>query len=300
MNSLTLNEITLGIPFVMNYYFNIEKILVFEIPWNAPVSPKQQKQINSMRINASAQFAGSQNRFIEIPPGEYWIGDSANLNSSPRISYRNENSFWIDAGPLTWNLFEESISAGVIDIRKVTSPSFANIAGNPPSIDGLCRYLLDLAKNPTTSFLGNGAKLSEKPLCGLPFELASQVCDYFHARLPTEFEWEIAMRDWRLVPNLNHSGLSNRNSVKEVYRSSFGCVAYAGIVQEWTSSQWTPRYWSGKESESGGFSTTNIPEEVSARGCSSVQTPSLTDRVRAPIFSFEIPRIFRRVWEQKI
>lgn len=256
------------------------------------MSPKQQKQINSMQMNASAQLSGSQNRVIEIPPGEYWIGDSASLNSSPRISHRNENSFWIDAEPMTWNLFEQSISSGVIDIRKVSSPSFANIAGNPPSIDGLCRYLLDLAKNPATSFLGNGAKLSENPLCGLPFELANQVCNYFHARLPTEFEWEIAMRDWRSVPYLN-------DSVKDVYRSSFGCVAYAGKVQEWTSSQWTPRYWSGKESESVGFSTTNLPGEVSARGCSSVQTPSLTDRVRAPISSFEIPRIFRRVWEQK-
>lgn len=264
-----------------------------------PVSPKQQKQINSMRMGSSAQLSGSQNRVIEIPPGEYWIGDSASLSSSPRISHRNENSFWIDAEPMTWNLFEESVSAGVIDIRKVTSPSFASIAGNPPSIDGLCRYLLDLAKNPVTSLLGNGAKLSEKPLCGLPFELANQVCNYFHARLPTEFEWEIAMRDWRLVPNLNNSELSNRNSVKEVYRSSFGCVAYAGKVQEWTSSQWTPRYWSGKESESVGFSTTNLPDEVSARGCSSVQTPSLTDRVRASISSFEIPRIFRRVWAEK-
>jgi formylglycine-generating enzyme required for sulfatase activity len=102
-----------------------------------------------------------------------------------------------------------------------------------------------------------------------------------------------------LVPNLNNLELSNRNSVKEVYRSSFGCVAYAGKVQEWTSSQWTPRYWSGKESESVGFSTTNLPDEVSARGCSSVQTPSLTDRVRASISSFEIPRIFRRVWAEK-
>ena len=263
------------------------------------MSPKQQKQINSMRMHASAQLPGYQNRVIEIPPGEYWIGDSASLNSSPRISHRNENSFWIEAEPMTWNFFEESISAGVIDIRKVTSPSFANIAGNPPSIDGLCRYLLDLAKNPATSFLGNCAKLSEKPLCGLPFELANQVCNYFHARLPTEFEWEIAMRDWRLVPNFNNSGLSISNSVKDVYRSSFGCVAYAGKVQEWTSSQWTPRYWSGKDSESVGFSTTTFPEEVSARGCSSVQTPSLTDRVRASISSFEIPRIFRRVWEQK-
>jgi len=257
------------------------------------VSPKQQKQINSMRMSSSAQLPGSQNRVIEIPAGEYWIGDDASFFSSkPRISHRNENPFWIDAEPMTWNFFEESISAGVIDIRKITSPSFANIAGNPPSIDGLCRYLLDLAKNPATSFLGNGAKLSEKPLCGLPFELANQVCNYFHARLPTEFEWEIAMRDWRSVPNLNHS-------VKEVYRSSFGCVAYAGKVQEWTSSQWTPRYWSGKESESVGFSTTNLPDEVSARGCSSVQTPSLTDRIPASISKFEIPRIFRRVWQQK-
>jgi hypothetical protein len=57
------------------------------------VSPKQQKQINSMRMNASAQLSGSQNRVIEIPPGEYWIGDSASLSSSPRISHRNENSF---------------------------------------------------------------------------------------------------------------------------------------------------------------------------------------------------------------
>ena len=257
------------------------------------MSPKQQKQINSLRMNLSAQLSGSQNRVIEIPPGEYWIGDDASFFSSkPRISYPIENSFWIDAEPMTWNLFEQSISAGVIDIRKITSPLSANIAGNPPSIDGLYRYLLDLAKNPATSFLGNGAKLSEKPLCGLPFELANQVCNYFHARLPTEFEWEIAMRDWRSVPNLNHS-------VKDVYRSSFGCIAYAGKVQEWTSSQWTPRYWSGKEAESVGFSTTNFPEEVSARGCSSVQTPSLTERVRAPISSFEIPRIFRRVWEQK-
>lgn len=251
-----------------------------------------------MRTNASAPISGFQNRFIEIPPGDYWVGDSASLNSSPRINHRNESSFWIDAEPLTWNLFEESISAGVIDIRKVISPSFANIAGNPPSIDGLCRYLLDIAKNPLTSFFEKGTQLSEKPLCGLPFELANQVCDYFHARLPTEFEWEIAMRDWSLVPSLNPSGLSNRNSGKEVYQSAFGCVAYAGIVQEWTSSQWTPRYWSGKESESV-VSVTNLPEEVSARGCSSVQTPSLNARVPASVSSFEIPRIFRRVWEQK-
>lgn len=269
------------------------------MPRNAPVSSKQQKQINSMRKNESLQCFGSKNQFIEIPPGEYWIGDSASLSSAPRICYRIEKSFWIDAEPLTWNLFEESISAGVIDIRKVTFPSFANIAGNPPSIDGLCRYLLDLAKNPTISCIGNGAKLSEKPLCGLPFELANQVCNYFHARLPTEFEWEIAMRDWSLIPILNHSELSNRNSVKKVYRSSFGCVAYAGIVQEWTSSQWTPRYYPGKEFDPVGFPLTKIPEEVSARGCSSVQTPSLTERVRAPISIFEIPRVFRRVWEQK-
>jgi formylglycine-generating enzyme required for sulfatase activity len=229
---------------------------------------------------------------ILIPAQRYWIGDDSTPNAGPRHLKTLQKPVWIDIQPVTLGDVQKCILHGkLIPIRKSPSDKKSQPT-KPMTIDNLFLFILET----TYCLLGKNnpkrIELSSLPACGLLWEEAIQVCNFFHARLPTEIEWEIALSWLEEGPKSNSTIRSSSLPVL----SRLGCHSYAGVIQEWTSSSWTSRYWiemDGKNPEQPIYSS-----NVSVRGClPTAKVASQFARLSATIDDVTEPRIFRRVWD---
>ncbi|HBJ37511.1 MAG TPA: hypothetical protein DDZ51_22705 [Planctomycetaceae bacterium] len=227
-----------------------------------------------------------------IPARRYWVGDDTTANAGPRHLVTFKETVWIDIRPVSISDVQKCIlQGGLIPRRKFpTTESRAGVAAC--SVDSLFRTVLETtirvfsAPNRPLGLLGN------YPACGLLWGEAVQVCSFFGARLPTEAEWEIGL-GW----HGGAGGLEFRNATScSAIVSRVGCDCYAGIVQEWTGSEWTSRYWADIN--------INHPKalapgsQVSVRGClATANVASQYARLAFDMDDVSVPRIFRRAWD---
>jgi formylglycine-generating enzyme required for sulfatase activity len=204
---------------------------------------------------------------IQIGPAKYWIGDDAVQNASPRHVWQLSAPVWIDRYPLTLADLENCIAAGRFKPTRLERGTRLRPAG-VTSVDSTYRLLVKI----TNETFSDKPLSSNLPVCGLSWQEAGNVCSFFGARLPTEFEWEVATKTLK-------------------------CKSLAGRVQEWTASEWTARYWPGADRSVIG--TLGENDQISVRGClSMVGIASFSARMPVDRGDGELPRVFRRVWQQ--
>lgn len=180
---------------------------------------------------------------IQIPSGDYEIGDDSIPNAGPRHWRRIDRAYWIDAEPVTWAHFEVFVASGGYARRELW-PQGAEAAETPqPTVDERCRTLLDNAA-PFREALAAGQRLSrQQPITGVTWFEAYAICRFYSARLAFEAEWEIAMAG---LPMRSERSGSRRSS-----RGGFDCIHLMGRLQEWAGDAFTTRYWRSDASRAG-------------------------------------------------
>lgn len=228
-----------------------------------------------------------------VPARRYWIGDDFTPNAGPRHLVTLRDPVWIDIRPVTIGEVQRCILDGGLSPK---SRSFA-VSGSQNhdhlTVDAFFKLVLQ-----TTERLFNTRQtsrlLSTFPACGLLLDEAQQICRFFGARLPNEIEWEVAL-SWTQDASKRESQSQGQDTP---FVSKLGCECYAGIVQEWTISAWTSRYWM----ESNEVTSKMVPENspVSVRGClPTAKIASQYARIAANAWDDSVPRVFRKVWDAR-
>jgi len=155
---------------------------------------------------------------IEVPPGNYYIGDDGVANASPCLARLIDAPFWIDVLPLSVEQFSVFVAGGGYRSASIWLPpldaAVADARWN--SVDARCESV----RNASSSVSGRHDAL--RPVLGLTWFEAMAVARFFNSRLPFEVEWEIGAtgEGGRIVPMHVESG-----------------------VPEWTADAFSPKYW---------------------------------------------------------
>lgn len=221
---------------------------------------------------------------VEIPANRYWIGDDSRVETSPRHFVTIEEPFRVDARPFTLGLLEETVVAGALDSWADASPS------GDRSVDALLRRQIDRAEACAAVHKAmRVTDLRDFPVCFIPWEVALLLCEHWGARLPSEAEWEIAMKD--LSPfsqaTAKSFGWLRKTLTAE---SEYRCISCAGACGEWTSSPWSERYFAGKETATGPADDGRVV--VRGRLMSAFARSGA-----ATNWDESYPTVFRRVWD---
>lgn len=232
---------------------------------------------------------------VEVAAGEFDIGDELIPNASPRHRRRIGESIWIDAAPITWAHFESFVVAG--GYRR--ADLWVDATGTPfpwsrdETVDSRCREVLGLARGQHTQLLRSQLGL-DKPLTGINWFEASAIARFYHARLPFEVEWEVAMRQSRSSSKTRPS----ESPLGDLNR----CHSFVGTLQEWTGDAFSSKYWRSD------FGSTGVPWSASAASDAAVvvRGASADDLVQdvcfrrgeSPAAGYPL-RTFRRVWDQR-
>ncbi len=186
---------------------------------------------------------------LHIPGGSYSIGDDAIPNASPKHQRRLENSVWLLANPVAWDLFEALVEAGGFP----QPTGIKNGASNPnhsacsvdQTISELLEFSLELEHEPPWSQFNS----RQLPLTELNWFAASAIADFLDSRLPTEIEWEITMQSLG----------KKRGMILQPCDVS-------GCLQEWTSDSFAPKYWRADFAKRGVPWKAGSGHEVTVRG----------------------------------
>lgn len=229
-----------------------------------------------------------------VRAGRYWIGDDFTANAGPRHLVTLCDPVWIDIHPVTIGEVQRCILDGGLSPKLRSFEVSGSQNHDHLTVDAFFKLVLQ-----TTERLFNTKRtsrlLSTYPACGLLLDEAQQICRFFGARLPNEIEWEVAL-SWTQDANKRESQSTGQDAPPFVSR--LGCECYAGIVQEWTISEWTSRYWIESNEVLPKVVTENSP--VSVRGClPTAKLASQYARIAANAADDSVPRVFRRVWDAR-
>jgi formylglycine-generating enzyme required for sulfatase activity len=183
--------------------------------------------------NAATITSHSQNGYVWIPPGEFWMGavpddTEALSDEKPRHRVRLTKGFWLAEIPVTVAAYKE----------------FANSSGKPW-----------LWLSPSPAFNPKW-KNEEHPIVNVSPSEANAYCEWAGCRLPTEAEWEYAARagldglkyPWgnEICPtNANFAGSKWRGTspVRSYPPNAWGLYDMAGNVYEWVADWYTEDYY---------------------------------------------------------
>ncbi len=232
---------------------------------------------------------------VEIPVGEYVIGDDGIPNAGPRHRRNLREPTWIDARPVTWSHFEAFVEGGGYSQELLAQDAGSANGGGACSVDQRTRYLVeqfvDLVRR---GYASRSVALSE-PITGLTWFEASAVARFYGARLPYEVEWEIA-----------NSGRANGKDSRETTRSvgavsRLGCTLFIGQLQEWTLDAFSNRYWRADVAKRGiEWRLESGDSGVTVRGAGPDDMfQHVSYRGMAMPMETSVFRAFRRVWDKR-
>ncbi|PAY16345.1 hypothetical protein CKO51_27215 [Rhodopirellula sp. SM50] len=233
----------------------------------------------------------------KISAGRYEIGCYNIPNASP-VHSRDFGDFWIDCFPVTFAHFEKFVASGGYFSDQLWMDSDTNRSDRLPqqSVDQRCNELNSHVVSIHRMFKQDRLRSDEIPLVGLTWMEAAAVCRFFDARLPFEWEWEVAMKP-QAVPGNNHSSDSVWNGCPV---SRWGCVITVGTLQEWTAGPFTRRYWRAADENKPEFWSQQCRYGVSMRGAAKGDLHSdYRFRRSTPPDTASSQLGFRRLWETR-
>ena len=184
---------------------------------------------------------------IEIACGDYEIGDDTVPNASPRHQRKLSQAISVLAYPLTWSYFESYVMDGALR---------ANESG--AGVDGKVEVHLSHALMLCKVAPWKQMKSSFIPLTGVSWFEAADMAAHFGGRLPTEVEWEIAMK-----------AISQKNA----QLAGYGPLKQQMCeLEEWTSDAFAPRYYRADYAKSGVPWEPQLKCDVTVRGSTPDQT----------------------------
>ena len=231
----------------------------------------------------------------QISAGCYQIGSDTIPCAGPRHHDRVVTPFWIDSTPVTWAHYEVFVAAGGYDRNDLWCDLELQSGTRirPESVDDRCRTLLEATCECSKSCRPFADMLRDCPLTGITWFEAMVLCRFFGARLPFEVEWEAAMQGTR-----NRSPHPPIGLWRAFGESRFGCKLLIGVIQEWTTDAYLPRYFPGTAKSAGtAWAASSGPSEVSVRGATSQDLYQDVSFRSGYLPSGTSPfRGFRRVW----
>lgn len=223
---------------------------------------------------------------IEIPRGEYRVGNESIPNGGPQHSRRFSDSVWMDARPVSWEHFESFVEGGGYSTELLEGQT----------VDQRTRQIIEQSLEARVqSGLSTQTKLSQ-PVTGLTWFEAVEIASFYRARLPYEIEWEIAH-----TGNRKTTDSAAKDGPPIGPRSRLGFSILIGKLQEWTLDVFSKSYWRAD------FDKRGVPwsRERPATGVS-VRGAGPDDMFRHVSYRFasapnqtHAHRGFRRVWECK-
>lgn len=165
---------------------------------------------------------------IEIPPGEYLIGNESIPNGGPQHRRRLHDSVWIDARPVSWEHFECFVEGG--------GYSAALLEGQ--TVDRRLRQLIDESLEVNEQSGRSMVRALSQPITGLTWFEAVALASFYRARLPFEVEWEIANAGDR-----KDGGSTVDAPLLGGRQSRLGLSVQIGRLQEWTLDAFSTTYW---------------------------------------------------------
>ena len=122
---------------------------------------------------------------LKVEPGRYEIGSDRVLNASPKHRRNLRNRIWILSHPFSIKMFEELL----LNVKIVSKLGQFRTLGLDSRVKQLFDHSFACARQ-----LGHSFSPSKIPLTGLSFYECSGIAASLDGRLPTELEWEIAIR----------------------------------------------------------------------------------------------------------
>jgi len=164
---------------------------------------------------------------VYIKPGNYYVGSDKEMDNKP-LRMVSFNGFYIDIHPVTNEQYVEFLSKSHYQPKGTFDMNEAN-------------------------------RFPDLPATNFTYEDAAAYAAFFHKRLPTEWEWEIAARSLKKevvyvsqhLPHhqRGHFLFNKEYSKKPVFSyppNDLGLYGMAGNVFEWTSSKYQEKYLYGK------------------------------------------------------
>lgn len=226
-----------------------------------------------------------------IDAGMYSVGNDSIPQAGPRHR-RSMDSFWIDTKPVSLSHLEVFVASGAYFESRWWSDSSRDGVSllEKGSVDARCQQVHEHSAELKTRLDPRPRSCAEIPAVGLTWIEAAAVCRFYGARLPFEFEWEVAMQT-----NSSRGTLHGDHGGTKFSR--WGCEIHLGFLEEWTASAFTPRHW--RDSEANKFAGLEARLGVSLRGSTrgTLFTDSAYRASGDPLESRSF-RTFRRVWEQ--
>jgi formylglycine-generating enzyme required for sulfatase activity len=221
---------------------------------------------------------------IEIPPGEYRVGNESIPNGSPQHRRRLHDPVWMDARPVSWDHFESFVVGGGYSTELLEGQS----------VDRRTRQLIEQSMEARMQSGRSTDPVLSQPVTGLTWFEAVEVAAFYRARLPYEIEWEIA-----------HTSKSTDADTSDEPsggpQSRFGLSILIGELQEWTLDAFSKTYWRAD------FDKRGVPWSRERPGSGvSVRGAGPGDMFRHVSYRFasapnhtHVHRGFRRVWDSK-
>ncbi|MCL4854567.1 MAG: SUMF1/EgtB/PvdO family nonheme iron enzyme [Bryobacteraceae bacterium] len=234
---------------------------------------------------------------IEVPPGNYAVGDDSIPNAGPRHRRRFGSSFWIDTRPVSWAHFEVFLAGGGFSDSGYWKLVPGTTTYRPNAVDARHQELLAQAKRRFAGINAHRTSRETDPITGLTWFEASAVAAYFGARLPHELEWEVAHCDGMRIQSL----CTDRDQGVQPVKSKFGCEIFIGELQEWTLDVFSRVYFRVDYHTRGVRWTPDMPNlGVAIRGAKPEDLyQHISYRTTASPEAGDTQRGFRRVWDLK-
>ncbi len=206
---------------------------------------------------------------IEIPAGEYVVGDDGLPTASPRHRRRVDAPFWIDAWPVSVATFSAFVADAGYRRAALWRPPLDRAADDPrwASVDSRCE-----AVRAASPGLDPG-----RAALGLTWFEAAAVARAAGGRLPYEVEWEVAA--------------GGQAGGRQIGRR-------AG-VSEWVADAFAPQYWRADHARRGVAWPTPVagtPVTVRGTGPGEIVSNVAARRGRPPEAA-DAHRGFRRAWD---
>ena len=171
---------------------------------------------------------------IEIPPGNYEIGNESIPNAAPRHMRRLEEPVWVDAHPVSWAHFEVFVAAGGYADQERWPAGLVPIESFDGALDRRCAFLFQQGEAFRRQLKNWPGDQRTHPVTGLTWLEAAAIARFYGARLPFEVEWEAAMA--LPLETAKYSPGQKRTS-------RLGCPLLLGMMQEWTADVFASVYY---------------------------------------------------------
>jgi formylglycine-generating enzyme required for sulfatase activity len=244
-----------------------------------------------MKVGSTYQYVDGT-LLVAVPAGPFTMGGDGPDNPVHTVTL---SDFWIYSTKVTNQQFAQCVKAGACTAPDAAvSPGYKSLGlGAKPE-----KTSPDMKDNPGFDQPAS----ADEPIVGVTYDQASAYCDFVHARLPTEAEWEKTARgpDGKVYPwgdaapscdllNFNKCvGITTNVIAYPQGQSYYHALDMEGNAFEWTGNWYDPAYY-----KTGPAQDPSGPDTGQERSVRSSSYKSTSDQVPASQRFHDLPTSHR-------